>query len=346
MNSRNQEHPDDADDSHDPVEEAAMAWLLERDEGFSPGREEAFRSWQSADPAHAAAIARLENAWHMLEELDNIPLPAADTDAGKKPTRTLVWKAAWVSLGAAAMIILGLRLWWVEPVVSGTPHANGDARPQRILLADGTVVTLNANTQVETRFSASERRVVLTSGEAHFDVAHEKNRPFHVTAKGVSIRAVGTAFNVRMAAASVEVVVTSGKVQLIRPEPAILPKTAAPREIPLLEPGDRAVVGQAATDAGSDVAITRLEPAQLREALAWQQEMLVFENTPLREVVAQFNRRSSLQLRLAESEFGERRINGVFAANNVEAFVNLFERGGDVLVERNSDREIVLRKAR
>jgi transmembrane sensor len=234
----------------------------------------------------------------------------------------------------------------VEPVVSETRHTNADAAPRRIMLADGTVVTLNTNTEVETRFSASERRVALTSGEAHFDVAHETARPFNVTANGMSIRAVGTAFNVRVAAASVEVVVTSGKVQLIQPESAVLSKNAAPREVPLLEPGDRAVVAEAAAEARREVAITRLEPAQLREALAWQQEMLVFENTPLREVVAQFNLRNSLQLRLADAEFGERRINGVFAANNVAAFVNLFERGGDVLVERNGDREIVLRKAR
>ncbi len=346
MSSRDHQDPDESDDSHDPIEEAAMSWLLERDEGFSPEREEAFDRWRSANPAHAAAIARLADAWHRLEELDKMPMPTAGTRSGKERPQPLARKAAWISLGAAAVVLLGLRLWWVEPVASETHHANGEARPQRILLTDGTVVTLNANTELETRFSSAERRVALTSGEAHFDVAHETNRPFNVTAHGMSIRAVGTAFNVRVAAASVEVVVTSGKVQLIAPESAVLPKNAPPRELPLLEPGDRAVLGQAASDAGREVAITRLEPAQLRAALAWQQEMLVFENTPLREVVAQFNRRNSIQLRLAEAEFGERRINGVFAADNVAAFVNLFERGGDVLVERNGDREIVLREAR
>jgi transmembrane sensor len=91
--------------------------------------------------------------------------------------------------------------------------------------------------------------------------------------------------------------------------------------------------------------ITRLEPEQLQEAIAWQEAMLVFSETPLREVVAQFNRHNRTQLHLGDADLGGRRVGGTFAAGNVEAFVSLLERGGDLKTERRGDHEIVLRKA-
>jgi len=155
---------------------------------------------------------------------------------------------------------------------------------------------------------------------------------------------VGTAFNVRVAAAAVEVVVASGKVRLTHPDRPSASVDAALAAAPLLEKGDRAIVARGAVEVVP--AITRLEPAQLREALAWQQEMLIFPETPLREVIAQFNRRNHTQLSLGDADLGARLIGGTFAAGNVEAFVSLLERGGDLSAERRGNREIILRKAR
>ena len=113
---------------------------------------------------------------------------------------------------------------------------------------------------------------------------------------------------------------------------------------PLLEAGDRAIVSRGGAPAAP--AVTRLEPQQLREVLAWQQEMLIFADTPLREVIAQFNRHNRTQLRLGDADLGARLIGGTFAVGNVAAFVSLLERGGDLRVERNGEHEIILRKAR
>src|SRR5581483_9214616 len=83
---------------------------------------------------------------------------------------------------------------------------------ERQTLADGSVVELNGNTQVQVAYSPAERRVRLVQGEAHFTVAKNKRRPFWVEAQGVSVRAVGTAFNVRLDPQRVDVLVTEGRV--------------------------------------------------------------------------------------------------------------------------------------
>jgi transmembrane sensor len=86
---------------------------------------------------------------------------------------------------------------------------------QRAQLEDGSTLELNGATRVRVRFSAEERHVQLDAGEANFVVAKDTARPFVVYAGDVSLRAVGTAFNVRHGSnGAVEVIVTEGQVRV------------------------------------------------------------------------------------------------------------------------------------
>ena len=336
-------HERDPFDDHDPIEEAAVAWLIERDEGFAPGRAKQFERWRTASPRHAAAVERLEETWSILEELPTVAI-GATRQSNQSAAKAMGSRAAVVwSLAAAAALMLGF-FWWRNDLRNPNEgYATAAGILRKIDLPDGSTVTLNANSDATVQYSSGARRVLLDAGEAHFEVAHDEARPFLVTAGGVTVRAVGTAFNVRLAAASIEVVVTSGKVRLSTPEQSAGAKPETPAAAPLLVKGDRAVVPRSAAEVVP--IITRLEPAQLQEAIAWQEEMLIFSETPLREVVAQFNRHNRTQLHLGDADLGGRRVGGTFAAGNVEAFVSLLERGGDLKAERRGDREIVLRKA-
>ncbi len=336
--------PDEADAEPDPIEEVAMDWLLERDEGFAPGRAAEYEAWRRRDARHAAAVERLEQTWSRLEELaqpaGEVPR-VARAGSSLRPSRRLV---LWPALAAAAAMVLAFG-WWRAG--AGNLHAQYATSPgavQRILLPDGSVVTLNGESAAEVDYAGDQRGVRLGRGEAHFDVARDPARPFVVTAGGISVRAVGTAFNVRVATAAVEVVVASGLVRVTAPEKGLAQPRPGLTPTPLLEKGDRVVVPRTGIEALP--AVTRLDPEQLREALAWQQERLVFADTPLREVVDQFNRRNVLQVRFGDEQLGTRLVGGTFAANNVEAFVSLLERGGDLTAERRGEREIILRRVR
>ena len=334
----------------DAIEDAAVAWLIERDEGFASGRAAEFERWRWSHPRRAAAVERLEETWGLLEELPALPVKSAAPGPALPTLSTSFRGGVWVSLAAAATIMLAVGWWRNESRNPNADYATVAGALQRIALPDGSVVTLNASSSASVQYSSHTRRVRLTAGEAHFEVAHDAARPFLVAAGAVTVRAVGTAFNVRVAAAAVEVVVASGKVRLTNPDHLTATSPAVLAAAPLLEQGDRAVVPRSSIVPRSvavlSPAITRLEPAQLREVLAWRQEMLVFTETPLREVIEQFNRRNRTQLRLGDADLGARLIGGTFASGNVEAFASLLERGGDLTVERSGDREIILRKGR
>jgi transmembrane sensor len=182
--------------------------------------------------------------------------------------------------------------------------------------------------------------VELTTGEAHFAVAHDTARPFIVSAGGIAVRAVGTAFNVRYTAAgAVEVTVTEGKVSVSgveRVDPNALSGAT------LVSAGQRIVLPRHAPLP----AVEQVDPATLRVALAWQSRLADFAEAPLADVIARFNARSRIQLFPADETLAARRIGGSFALDEAEAFVRLLERDGEIVGERRGATEIHLRRAR
>jgi transmembrane sensor len=89
----------------------------------------------------------------------------------------------------------------------------------------------------------------------------------------------------------------------------------------------------------------KISPDALRAALAWQGPRLVFLDTPLAEVFAQFNRRNPVQIELADPELGSLPVGGSFSSDNLEAFVRLLANDSDILIEYQGTNRIVIRRA-
>jgi len=339
------------------IEATAAAWLAQRDDVLAPGDERKFAAWCAADPRHAAAVARLTGAWAALQPLRDFRPAAAchpDRDLLAHPARvaTRVFPARFVVLAAAAALALAAVGWLLRPVVRPAPaalYATTVGGYERVMLSDGSVLELNGDTSARVRFTSSERRVKLARGEAHFTVAKDPARPFLVEAGGVAVRAVGTAFNVRVGPRDVEVLVTEGKVSISEVARldlgahATRAKRPSPPADTLLVAHDRALISAARATAP---VVERIAPEAVRDALAWQGTRLVFVDTPLAEVVAQFNRRNAVQLVLADASLATLPVGGSFRAENVEAFVRLFESGSGVVVERPDAARIILRKTK
>jgi transmembrane sensor len=209
---------------------------------------------------------------------------------------------------------------------------------QSINLPDGSTLVLNSGSEVEVAFEPAERRVRLQHGEAHFYVAKDVSRPFLVTAGAVTVRAVGTAFNVRRQAAAIEVLVTEGKVKVSREDAPHL--TAGELEPIFLVAGERAFIDSVPAAA----AIAATQTAAPSERNAQRAPRLMFNNTPLSDVVERFNHSSRVQMEIADPDLASRSVGGNFDADNAESFINLLSTAGDVRVERVSDNRVLLHK--
>jgi transmembrane sensor len=263
--------------------------------------------------------------------------------ARRRVTPIRPWLKAAGALAAAACVALAMWTFASRPQPSSTvSFATVAGQHRTVDLTDGSTLLLNSGTEVDVEYVADERRVNLRRGEVHFSVAKDEARPFIVAAGAIKVRAVGTAFNVKRDHASIEVIVTEGKVRVSRDgAPAAAGAAAAPL---FLVAGESAVIGTIASEPLPSAG--RLAPEVLREKLRWQAPRLEFSNTPLSEVVVRFNRYSRVQLEIGDAELAARPVGGTFNADNAEAFVNLLLATGDVRVERISETHVVLRKAR
>ncbi|MFM8336544.1 MAG: FecR family protein [Opitutaceae bacterium] len=336
----------------------AAAWVIREDRGLSAGEQDRLSQWLAADPAHREAWARQRRNWRRMEPLARwLPEPSAEPnpDLLAPSRRKRRWWRPSLALAASVALILAWRSGWETPPV---PEASApaavivrEASATRQLLEDGSVVEFNRGAEFAVRFTAAERRIELGRGEAHFKVVRDAARPFVVAVGGREVRAVGTAFNVRLDHGDMEVLVTEGRVRIDGATESA-PRSSAPAGnvvaepvlVPVLEAGQRAVIP--VTGAGNGPRIATLTSGEIERVLAWQHRMLEFTAAPLEAVVAEFNRTNRLQLSIAEAGIAEVRLSASFRSDNVEGFVRLLEVGFGIRGERRGEREITLRRTR
>jgi transmembrane sensor len=216
---------------------------------------------------------------------------------------------------------------------------------ERRVLPDGSRAELKDGSTLVVRYTATERRVRLTGGEAQFSVMKDPARPFVVEAGGVAVRAIGTVFDVRFESAAVEVLVTEGKVRvgLAAQEPGrIFQPHPADLEPPTVAAGQRAVFSLAAPLPTAFVA--EVSPEEIRRNLAWQAPRLQFDETPLAEAIAEFNQRNHQRLVLDDPALGALTIGGTFRPDNVDGFVRLLSVTlGLRAVSRGPDETLLMR---
>ncbi len=332
----------------DAIESRAAAWLAERDDRLSPDRQREFEAWCAADPRHAAAVARLEAAWSALLPLrDYRPTarvhPDPDILAPRRSARVLAWSRPLLLAAAAVVAIVAVWQWPHADAPTLLPSSETYSTTvggyERVTLSDGSVLQLNDSSEIRVQYTDTERRLYLLRGQAHFTVAKNKSRPFVVSTPSVAVRAVGTAFDVRLGSNEVEVLVTEGTVQLDR---AASPGSPDSSPSPLVNAGWRAVVAHESSIAPT---FTQVDPAALREALSWQGPRLVFVETPLADVIAQFNRRNQIQISLGDPSLARLPVGGSFRAENVDAFIRLLTSSGDITADHQGDR-VILHPAR
>jgi transmembrane sensor len=213
---------------------------------------------------------------------------------------------------------------WVNP--SHIETAIGQQRT--ITLEDGSTVQVNTRTAVTVHFTPRKREVRLADGEARFTVAKNPDRPFIVTTPQACVRAVGTVFNVQVGSHRTAVAVLEGHVRVFgraeemkvaespvlttQPMPAFL---KPPQD---LFTGERAAISQRG-------AIQRNTGPSLERVSAWTRRQLVFRDEPLSDLVAEFNRYHSKQLRIADPGLAGFRVSGTFDAYDLRSLMQYLE---------------------
>lgn len=328
----------------------ASDWILRRERGLSADEAKTLEAWVAADPEHALALERHEQAWSYLDR---------PVHSGRR--RELAWdlerrarsrqrRRRWASLAVAGVVGCIAAAWLIRP--PGVPDgpvvaSNGVViRPTVETLPDGTRVSLKDGAEIQIDYTSEVRRVWLKTGEALFDVEKAPSRPFVVVAGKIEVRAIGTIFLVDTARESiVDVIVTEGTVAIGRRENESSSVVSPPEdaEPPTLVGAGRRVVVDLQPSVPSFVT-SDVTAAELASKFSWQAVRLDFSYTPLGTAVGLFNQHAPVQLVVADPELENLKVSGRFRADNTEALVRLLEANFGVKIERRQDR-IHLHKA-
>lgn len=303
-----------------------------------------FERWH-ATPENAAAYAAITRTWEAAERLSgrvdgtagarvSVLLDDARAEGPRRPSRHGSAVAA-----LALLVILGVAVWALVAPLAPRPNPTASAdetsatyvtavgERSTLTLNDGSQVELNTSSRLSVEFGPDLRRVTLRDGQALFDVAHDPDRPFVVEAGSHRVVALGTSFDVRRNAGSVQVTLIEGSVRV---EESTTTRARATR----LDPGQQFV----AADDGAEVRSARVE-----QVTSWRDGRLIFSDEPLGHAVAEVNRYSTRKIVLADPELAALRLSGVFRTGRPDSFVDAVTSYFSITSSRSSpDGDLVL----
>ncbi len=284
---------------------------------------EGFASWLEEDPAHQKAyeasslVWQNAPAWHTAASAQQT-VQNSRTEmpwgATRRTGRRAVGGLAWaVSLLCVAGLSLFLYPW------NQTTFETAAYEQRAIRLADGSSVKLNGDTELDVHLTDTFRLLRLERGEAFFDVAKDKKRPFVVQVGDGTVEALGTRFNIRMELADITVAVLDGKVQVKSDVAAA--KGGLLKEV---------LVQDELIRFGAGTVPTRLAKADVERLTAWRRGRVIFQNERLAEAVAEVNRYRRIPIELADPELKVLRVTGSFNVDETDDFITALKNMGAV----------------
>jgi len=296
------------------INDRAAEWVARIDrEGDDPAVRAELKAWLAGDDRRRGAYFRAKAAWTMLDRASVFgagqaqPQEVAAAGGPWFSRRRLLWGGGAVA--AAAALVVGLpRMDFFAAPDQQIQTAVGEIR--RVPLSDGSFAAVNTQTTLDVTMKPEVRRIALKDGEAWFQVAKDRARPFLVEAGDVRVRAVGTAFSVRRLEDGVDVQVTEGVVEVWR--------VGDEANVRRVEAGTRAFIAP-------DKAVVSVAAASedIDKALAWRTGQLVFDGDTVAEAAAEFNRYNVRKIEVADPALGQQKMIGRFRTNEPDAFAKV-----------------------
>ena len=300
------------------------------------------QAWLDADPAHRQAYARWAEDWGQLDHLPQAGIAALKQDLADQKrhasrdsadvitsasanarARASWWTAlrGWTPQAALASLLitagaayLAWTQWHTPPALYAETFVTGRGEQRDVTLPDGSLLRLDTATRVEVTLYEKRRVVSIPDGQAVFQVQGDTRRPFDVLAGPLKITVVGTRFSVRHTTGvpgddGVRVAVDEGRVNVARAEGWRAWFSATET----LTPGQ-----QLRADAAGDMSpITAVPTAGIAP---WRDGMVSFDNTPLSQALAEFERYGATGLRVRSPAVGALRLTGTFDPRNLTHF--------------------------
>jgi transmembrane sensor len=314
-------------------------------------RDQAFLEWLTRSPQHVKMYLETYETYQRTANID----PKKRIDVGRllykhdaeviqlfgpAPPAARPHRRRRVVMGIAAGVAALTLVGVMSSKVFGPRECATTIGEQRTCkLEDGSVIYLNTDSRVKMQLTQHERHIELVRGEALFEVQHDAHRPFIVSTSRANIRAVGTRFNVRRRSESTDVTVVEVTVEVSDAGTDAITDGDQSSKSPG-EGGSSALRVAAGEEASVARGHLNKQPhANVAEALSWRERRLMFRNTRLADVAAEFNRYNPRQIRIEGTIPME--LTGTFDSDRPTALILYALRQTSLQVESDGDNWII-----
>jgi transmembrane sensor len=340
-------------DANRQIWEEASAWFVEfRLSSVTNSSRDEFLQWLCRSPDHIRAYLEVSQTYVQLPAPGVLPTDDVDRLIEKArarltndvipidpriprplppvPNRIVTRHRSWAIAASIVVVLAGGFIAWRyhERGVYATEAGEG----RTVTLADGSRIELNGRTRLRVSYSDHERDIALLEGQALFQVAKDKSRPFIVDTGTAQVRAVGTAFDVHKEGAETTVTVLEGTVAVLsttRASPEGSTTTAGAAPDLFVTAGEQAVV--------SPTGSRKPHAANVAAVTAWTRGQLEFDETPLAQVAEQFNRSSPRPLVLDSESAGKVRISGIYSSVDPASLILFLRNQPDLAVTESPE---------
>ncbi|MDB3856059.1 FecR domain-containing protein [Halieaceae bacterium] len=223
----------------------------------------------------------------------------------------------WYQAAVAAAVVLMV----ITPLLLGYGQDNvfqARLSPTAVTMADGSIVTLNANSKIVTEYSGKERRIKLVYGEVYFDVQKDASRPFVVSTQQQEFTAIGTEFSVKKRDRDLRLLVTEGRVKYRNTKPLLTAQgtTIQPEYVSRV-----VVASQGALVSGQQIVVKDIDSSEMSQNLSWRKGYLSFEDASLEAITEEMNHYISGKIILMDADLAAIRSGGAYKIGNEKQFI-------------------------
>jgi ferric-dicitrate binding protein FerR (iron transport regulator) len=232
------------------------------------------------------------------------------------------------SIAAAFLAIAGISIWLWLSVFSVNTFKTAYGEQQKIALPDGSFVTLNANSSIkfDKNWGDETTRHVWLKGEAYFEVAPKVNtgQKFQVITQDLIVEVLGTVFNVNSRHEQTSVYLEEGKVTLRFHNEPDLKKEMVPGELLMYSSRTKKIITDTKTASG-------------RVQTSWTDGVLVFENTPLAEILKKLEDIYGIEFQLDDQKLLAREITTGLPMEDIEIVLPMLEKSLNLKINRDGN---------
>ena len=304
----------------------------------SPGEEQAVVEWMKENETNQEYYNQFKKIWDQSRALASGS--SVDVDkaweifqnriAGQdEPAKILKPRFSGLRVAASIILVVGLGIAAFMLVNKNTAPKEMVAQTgQNVLidtLSDGSVITLNKRSAITypSKFKGNTRAIAL-KGEAFFNVAPDKKRPFIISVNDVQVTVVGTSFNIKGENGNTEVVVESGVVRVTRSG-----KTVE------LNAGEKVVMH-------ANDSIASKEAVDEKLYNYYRTKEFVCDETPLWKLVQVLNEAYDAKIIIGRKELNNMQITTTFYNESLEKVLEVIHLTLDITVIKKEDGQIIL----